>query len=126
MTYATEGFEAHYGLVLSQVTPELVLGEVTIDDRLRDRTGAVHGGVFAAIAESLATAGTRRGVSAGCRAMPLSNLTSHVQEVAAGTLHARAVRRHAGRTTWVWEIAIRDDAGGACAFARTTIAVGDA
>jgi 1,4-dihydroxy-2-naphthoyl-CoA hydrolase len=38
-------------------------------------------------------------------------------------VHARAVRRHRGRTTWVWEVEITDDQGRLCALVRMTVAV---
>ena len=32
-------------------------------------------------------------------------------------------RRHRGRTTWIWEVDITDDAGRLCALVRMTVAV---
>ena len=43
--------------------------------------------------------------------MGLSNLTSFLRPITAGTIHAAARARHRGRTTWVWEVEITDDAG---------------
>ena len=40
-------------------------------------------------------------------------------------LYAVARRRHRGRTTWVWEVDIADDAGRLCALVRMTVAVRD-
>ena len=38
-------------------------------------------------------------------------------------VHARAMRLHRGRTTWVWDVTFTDDAGRTCAVTRMTIAV---
>ena len=121
--HAPGGFEELCGVVVTEATGERVLAQLAVHDRLRDRSGAVHGGVYGALAESLATAGTLHGLGDGRGAVGLSNLTHTVREVHDGTLHTRAVCRHAGRTTWVWEVEISDEGGQLCAFARTTVAV---
>ena len=97
---------------------------VAVRDELRQAGGAVHGGVYAAIADALATRGTDAGVrSEGKLAIGLANHTNVLAPITAGAIHAQATRRHRGRTTWVWEVAISDDAGRACATARVTVAV---
>jgi uncharacterized protein (TIGR00369 family) len=124
--FGPQGFDALYGLVLLEVTPELVTGEVTVRDELKQPFGLVHGGVYASIAESTASFGTAAGVvPAGKAAMGLSNQTSFLRPITAGTIHARATRRHAGSTTWVWEVEITDDAGKLCVLTRMTVAVRD-
>ncbi len=55
--------------------------------------------------------------------MGLSNQTSFLRPITEGTIHAVAIRRHRGRTTWVWEVEITDDAGRLCVLTRMTIAV---
>jgi uncharacterized protein (TIGR00369 family) len=56
-------------------------------------------------------------------AQGLSNQTSFLRPILEGTVHARAFRRHKGRTTWVWEVEITDDQGRLCALVRMTVAV---
>jgi len=88
--------------------------------------GIVHGGVYAAIAESLASRGTADGViPLGKVPLGMSNNTSFLRPVSAGFVHARATAMHRGRTTWLWDIEMRDDAGKLCATSRVTIAVRD-
>jgi uncharacterized protein (TIGR00369 family) len=84
----------------------------------------VHGGVYAALAESLCSAATYQAVfEDGKVAVGLSNHTSFLRPVTEGTVHADARRRHGGRTTWVWEVEFTDDAGKLCALSRVTMAV---
>jgi 1,4-dihydroxy-2-naphthoyl-CoA hydrolase len=45
--------------------------------------------------------------------------------VSDGAIHATAVRRHRGRTTWVWEVEIADDQGRISAHSRVTVAIRD-
>ncbi|MEA2192066.1 MAG: 1,4-dihydroxy-2-naphthoyl-CoA hydrolase [Solirubrobacteraceae bacterium] len=118
------GLDKLLGLELLEVADELVTARLPVRAELRQPFGLVHGGVFAAIAETLASVGTAVAVvPEGNAAMGLSNQTSFLRPISAGTIHARAIRRHRGRTTWIWDVEITDDEGRACALTRMTIAV---
>jgi len=120
------GFDALYGLELTDCSDELVRGRVHVRDDLKQPAGQVHGGVYSAIAEALAASGTAAAVGRdGKVAVGVSNLTTSIHPITTGTMHAVAVRRHRGRTTWVWEVEIADDRERRCAVARVTIAVRD-
>jgi uncharacterized protein (TIGR00369 family) len=100
--------------VLSSADGE-IRARVRVDDSLKQPLGLVHGGVFATIADALATRGTP--------GTAISNQTSFLRPVTQGTIHATARRRHQGRTTAVWEVDIADDAGRLCALVRVTVAI---
>ena len=118
------GFDTVIGLEITDLTSEVAAGVVPVRDELKQIFGLVHGGVYAAIAESLASIATGIAVSAdGRTAQGLSNQTSFLRPITEGTIHGRALRRHAGRTTWVWEVEISDDEGRLCALTRMTVAV---
>jgi uncharacterized protein (TIGR00369 family) len=98
-----------------------------VRDEIRQPAGLVHGGIYAAIAESLASTGTALAVlGEGKMAVGLSNQTSFLRPITEGTIHAHARARHRGRTTWVWEVDLTDDADRLCVLARVTVAVRDA
>jgi 1,4-dihydroxy-2-naphthoyl-CoA hydrolase len=121
------GFDRLYGLELLDLDPEHAQAQVQVRDDLKQPFGLVHGGVFAAIAESLASIATAMAVRDENRiAMGLSNQTSFLRPITEGTIHAVAVAKHRGRTTWVWEVEMSDDAGRLCVLSRMTIAVRDA
>ena len=118
------GFDTLYGLEVLEVADGLVRGRVAVRDELRQVFGLVHGGVLTAMAEYLASVGTAAVVvPEGNAAMGLSNNTSFLRPITEGTIHGRAMRRHRGRTTWIWDVEITDDAGRMCALSRMTIAV---
>jgi uncharacterized protein (TIGR00369 family) len=112
------------GFETLEVTPELARGRFPVEDRVKQPFGLVHGGVLAAIAESLCSQATFTAVAAdGLSAQGLSNHTSFLRPILSGTAHAEARRRHRGRTTWVWEVEVSDDDGRVCALSRVTMAV---
>jgi uncharacterized protein (TIGR00369 family) len=121
---ATHGFDALYGLEIVSAGAETIRGVVSVRDDHKQPAGLVHGGVYASIAESLASVGTILQVHAdGKVAMGLSNNTSFMRPITAGTIHGEAIVLHRGRTTWVWDVRITDDDGRLCALTRMTVAV---
>jgi 1,4-dihydroxy-2-naphthoyl-CoA hydrolase len=121
---AMRGFDRLYGLELLEVSDSEVRAQVAVRDEIKQPVGLVHGGVYASIAESIASLATALAVmSDGQVAMGLSNATSFLRPITEGTVHAHAERVHRGRTTWVWDVSFEDDAGHACALTRMTIAV---
>lgn len=117
-------FDALYGLEVLEMTDEIARAQVVVRESLKQPMGLVHGGVFASITESITSAATAMAVfPSGRMAQGLSNQTSFLRPILEGTIHATARPRHKGRTTWVWEVDITDDAGRLCALVRMTIAV---
>jgi 1,4-dihydroxy-2-naphthoyl-CoA hydrolase len=118
------GFDGLYGLQIDAMSDEEITARVEVRDELLQPAGLLHGGVLAAMAESMATTATYFAVQEdGMTAQGLANQTSFLRPVLAGTVHAVARRRHRGRTTWVWEVEMSDDEGRLCALVRMTIAV---
>jgi 1,4-dihydroxy-2-naphthoyl-CoA hydrolase len=121
---AMRGFDRLYGLELLACSDTEVRAQVSVRDELKQPAGLVHGGVYASIAEAMASLATALGVAQrGETAMGLSNMTSFLRPITAGVVHARATRIHRGRSTWVWDVRFSDDADHTCAVTRMTIAV---
>jgi uncharacterized protein (TIGR00369 family) len=118
------GFEHTLGFELGEVSDTEAFATVRVRDELKQPYGLVHGGVYASIAESLASWATAVAVQGrGCIALGMGNSTSFLRPITEGAVHARARRIHAGRTTWVWDVECKDDAARLCAVTRMTIAV---
>ena len=122
-----ECFDARYGL---EVTYEDVAGEgvvratVPVGGSLLTAHGFVHGGVFAAAAEALASRGTALSViPEGSAAMGQGNDTTVVAAAGGGAIafEARLLRR--GDDAWLWSVEATADDGSLVAFSRVTVAV---
>jgi uncharacterized protein (TIGR00369 family) len=121
---AMVGFDGLYGLQLIDFSDTDVHAQVTVRDELKQGMGLVHGGVYASMAETMASLATALAVYAqGDMAMGLSNNTSFLRPVTQGVVHGHATRIHRGRTTWVWDVRFTDEEGRACAVTRMTVAV---
>jgi len=122
-----DAFDATIGFVVDP-TSEIghLTGTLPVRPRVCQPFGIVHGGVYAAIAETLASQGTANAVrSEGRVPLGMSNNTSFLRPVSQGSVHGEATAIHRGRTSWVWDVQMRDDEGRLCATSRVTIAVRD-
>src|ERR1700722_17803509 len=118
-------FDATIGFVVDEGGDiDRCSGHLPVRPQVCQPLGMIHGGVYAAIAETLASTGTARGVFAtGGAALGMSNNTSFLRPITEGSVHGSAVAIHKGRTSWVWDVEMRDDDGRVGAASRVTIAV---
>src|SRR3954451_11349725 len=116
-------YDELYGLEVLAATAEEARGRVPVSDAVRQPAGLVHGGLYGSIAESLAPRGTAAALGAGAVVTGQNSQTSFLRPITEGAVHAAGRPRHRGRSTWVWEFDITDDAERLCALVRMTVAV---
>ena len=113
-------FDARYGLEYLSPTH----GRVTIRPRTSAPTAPCSSGVYAAIAESLASTGTAvEVVPQGFFPSGLSNATHVVGEAREGVLEAHRPCRARGEREWLWDVEIGPPGGAPTAIATVAIAV---
>jgi 1,4-dihydroxy-2-naphthoyl-CoA hydrolase len=112
------------GFELVESTAERCRGRFAVEDRVKQPMGLVHGGAYAALAESLVSMSTHNAVvEDGSFVVGQSNNTTFLRPAMGATVHAEGVPLHRGRTTWVWDVSFTDDEGRLCAVSRMTVAV---
>ena len=118
------GYDVFYGLEFLELSDTEVRARVPVRDELKQPMGLVHGGVYASLAESVTSLVTAFAVIPdGNMATGLSNNTNFLRPITEGAVYAFATCLHRGRTTWVWDVRMSDDADRTCAVTRMTIAV---
>jgi 1,4-dihydroxy-2-naphthoyl-CoA hydrolase len=119
-----QGFAAYIGVNWVSIDPDDARATVEVEDHHKQPYGIVHGGVYAALAESLCSTATYVAVrDHGMVSLGQANDTSFLRPITGGTITATARARSRGKTTWVWEVEISDDESRLCALVRMTIAV---
>jgi 1,4-dihydroxy-2-naphthoyl-CoA hydrolase len=117
-------FDDLYGLELLEASAEVMRGRIEVADHHKQPMGLVHGGVYASMAETLASIGTWLGVQEdGNIATGMSNSTTFLRPVTEGEVTAVGRPLHRGRTTWVWDLQFNDARERLVAVSRMTIAV---
>src|SRR5882672_3657405 len=96
------GFERALGLEFTRATREEIVCEVRVTPFLTQPYGLVHGGVYASIVETLASAGAALfAIADGKSSVGLENTTSFLRGVRSGTLIGTATPVHRGRSSQV-------------------------
>lgn len=117
-------FDRFCGLEIVEAGPEEVRARTPIKPELLQPTGVVHGGVYATIAEGIASLGSNLAVrERGQFSLGMSNLTSFMRSTVEGSINSVARRIHLGAGTSVWEVQMKDDDGRVCAVSRVTLAL---
>jgi 1,4-dihydroxy-2-naphthoyl-CoA hydrolase len=112
------------GFELLESNEESCRARFAVEDRVRQPFGLVHGGAYAALAETMVSLATHTAVSRnGDFAVGQSNHTSFLRPVTSGSVHADGRARHRGRSSWVWDVDFTDDEGRLCAISRVVLAV---
>jgi 1,4-dihydroxy-2-naphthoyl-CoA hydrolase len=98
------------GLRVERASPDEVIATLVVDPaRHFQPWGAVHGGVYCTIVETLATYGAQlSAIPAGKLASGIENHTSFLRQVRGGELHARAAAVSRGRQLHLWTVSITD------------------
>jgi 1,4-dihydroxy-2-naphthoyl-CoA hydrolase len=117
-------FDTTIGTEWINLDPADARARIAMRDELRQPYGILHGGVYSSLIESLCSYATAAAVwEDGNIAMGQAIEVSFLRPVTKGHAEARAVAKHRGKTTWVWQVEVVDDDERLCAVAKMTMAV---
>jgi uncharacterized protein (TIGR00369 family) len=111
-----------------RIAPDEVTASLTVDpDCHMHPWGAVHGGVYCALIETVATLGAQlSAIPAGKLASGIENHTSFLRQVRGGELRARATAINRGRQLHLWAVTVSDDQDRPVAHGLVRLALLDA
>ena len=116
------GFNLAIGLRFTKVTYDEVSAELDIKEHHHQPYGLVHGGIYAAMIETLASAGAAvNAMASGQHTVGLENSTSFLRAVRQGVLRATGVPLTRGRKTQVWQVTVCDSDGRPAAQGRVRL-----
>ena len=113
----------HLGIEFLEVGDDYLVARVPVDARTRQPFGLLHGGVSVVLAETLGSCGATYTVAPGHQAVGLDINANHLKGVKSGWVTGTARPVHLGRTTQVWQIDMRNDAGELSCVSRITMAI---
>ncbi|MBV8954420.1 MAG: PaaI family thioesterase [Solirubrobacterales bacterium] len=117
-------FEGFLGLRWIELSVDSALVQFEVRDELKQPLGLLHGGIYAAVAETVASVATVRAVwRDGLTGSGLSNSASFLRPVTGGTIEVAARLRHSDEREWFWGHEFRDAQGRLCALVDVVIAV---
>ena len=114
-------FPGLMGVRVVELTPERVDGEMTVRPDLCTAGGILHGGASMAFADTLGAVGTVLNLPKGKRTTTTDSSTKFIGGAKEGsTVTGECAALHRGRTTMVWQTAIRSAEGKLCAVVTQT------
>ena len=117
-------FDSLLGVEWLDDDPADARARVAVRPQLLQPFGLLHGGVMSTLIEGVCSRATALAVlDEGMAAMGQGIDVSFLRPITEGHAEVRAVARHRGRTTWVWDAEVLDAEGRPCALGRMTIAV---
>ena len=114
---------SHLGIEFLEIGDDYLVGRVPVDARTHQPFGLLHGGVSVVLAETLGSVGANCACPAGHLAVGLDINANHLRGVKSGWVTGTARAVHIGRTTQVWQIDLRNEAGEMTCTSRLTMAV---
>ena len=104
------GLNELIGLRFTKAALDELRAQVEVGPHLHQPYGLVHGGVYAAMVETVASTGAAlHALADGRTVVGLENATSFLRAHRGGTLYARGIPLVTGRRSHVWEVGIRDE-----------------
>jgi 1,4-dihydroxy-2-naphthoyl-CoA hydrolase len=117
-------FEGFLGLDWVELTEELAHVRFEVRENLKQPLGLLHGGIYSAVAETLASVATASAVwKDGYSAAGMSNSASFLRPVTDGTVEAICRRRSREADRWLWSTEFIQYQARLCALVDVTIAV---
>jgi uncharacterized protein (TIGR00369 family) len=93
-------------------------------ENLKQPLGHLHGGIYSAVAETVASVATMHQVwRDGLTAWGLNNTASFLRPITGGAVDVVGRLRHRGETEWLWGHEFHDEQQRLCALVDVTIAV---
>jgi uncharacterized protein (TIGR00369 family) len=120
----SDTFEGFLNLDWLELTGTSARVRFDVRQNLKQPLGLLHGGIYSAVAETVASVATAAAVwRDGLAASGLSNSASFLRPVIAGTVDVSARLRHHDDREWFWSHEFRDDQERLCSIVDVTIAV---
>nr|WP_264887716.1 PaaI family thioesterase [Dietzia sp. NCCP-2495] len=116
------GFGGGVGMEYTEVGPDKVVVTVEVGPHLHQPYGIVHGGVYCAIAEEVASIAGAVWLGGESKVVGVNNSTDFLRAVTEGTLTATGTPVHRGRSQQLWRVEIADDQGRLAAVGQVRLA----
>jgi 1,4-dihydroxy-2-naphthoyl-CoA hydrolase len=113
----------HLGIEFLEVGDDFIRARVPVDERTRQPYGLLHGGVSVVLAETLGSCGAVYAAPEGQRTVGLDINANHLKSTTSGWVTGITRPVHIGRSTQVWAIEMRNDAGELTCVSRITMAM---
>lgn len=114
---------AHLGIEFTAQGDDWLEAGMPVDQRTTQPMGLLHGGISAALAETVASTAGFCCVAENQAVVGVEINANHLRAVRQGNVYAKASPIRLGKTLQVWQIDIRDEQDKLCCVSRLTLSV---
>lgn len=121
-----DGAATNSGIEYTDFGDDYITARMPVDERTRQPYGILHGGASCLLAETVGSHASSLCVDMEkqyCVGLEIN--ANHIRSVSEGFVYGTAKPLHLGRSTHVWEIMIRNEAGKTVCISRLTMMVKD-
>lgn len=102
------GFTETLGLKFTDFAKDRLTAEFTVTPAHHQNAGIVHGGVYCAVIETMASVAAAYWYGREGTVVGVNNNTDFLRSIKEGTLYAEATPIHRGRSQQLWQVTITD------------------
>lgn len=113
----------HLGIQFTELGDDYLVATMPVDEKTKQPIGIMHGGASCVLAETVGSTAANMCVDESQYCVGLDINTNHIKSMREGIVIGTAKPFHLGRTTQVWGIDIRNEAGQLVSVNRLTMAV---
>lgn len=121
---AKNSMSEYLGIIFTEVGDDFLKARMPVDNRTKQPVGIMHGGASCVLAETVGSTAANYCVDQKefyCVGLDIN--TNHIRSMREGFVTGTAKAFHLGRTTQVWGIEVKDEAGKLVSINRLTLAV---
>ncbi len=112
------------GIEYTEVGTDYLCAKMPVDTRTFQPMGLLHGGANVALAETIGSIGSHITINDTTHYVVCSNINAnHIRSATKGYVYGKGTVVHQGRSTHVWSVEIKDDAGKLLSVARLTMMI---
>ncbi len=110
-------------IVFEEKGDDFLIASMPVDRRTHQPMGILHGGASVVLAETLGSCASQMTLDEGWNCVGIEVQANHIKRVSGGRVWGKTFPLHLGRSTQVWDIAIRNAVDELICVSRLTIGI---
>ncbi len=118
-----ESIVGNVGITFLEKGKDFLSATMPVDKRTKQPLGILHGGASVVLAETLGSTASYMTLEDPCYSVGLEIKANHLKNATEGVVKGKAKPVHLGKTTQVWDIAVRNETNELICVSRLTMLV---
>ncbi|MCM2283196.1 MAG: hotdog fold thioesterase [Desulfobacula sp.] len=121
--FSKDSIVSNMGIEFLEKGPDFISAAMPVDNRTKQPLGILHGGASVVLAETLGSVASYMTLEDSSYSVGMEVNANHLKSVTKGRVTGVVKPVHLGKTTQVWDITIKNEAGKPVCISRLTMAI---